>query len=227
MLLDTRIHIATPEGVELGLPLAGVGARSLAWLIDGLIKFVSMSVMSIALPFLGDLGSGLYLIGMFLLLWFYNVGFEVLRNGATPGKKALGLCVVHADGTPVGWNASVIRNLVRFVDMLPGCYAFGCVAVLLSKHFQRLGDLAAGTVVVFADDSVSAARVTDSKPLPVLVPLSLDEQQAILSFAERAPGLNAERAEELAGLLRPVFADINAERLQGHANWLAGAAHRQ
>lgn len=227
MLLDSRIHIATPEGVELGLPLAGVGARSLAWLIDALIKFVAVSIMSIALPFLDDLGSGLYLIGSFLLLWFYNVGFEVLRNGATPGKKALGLCVMHSNGTPVGWNASVIRNLVRFVDMLPGCYAFGCIAVLLSKHFQRLGDLAAGTVVVFADDSVSTARTSASKPLPVRVPLSLDEQQAILSFAERAPGLNAERAEELAGLLNPVFADVNAERLQGHANWLAGAVHRE
>lgn len=223
ILLDTTIDIATPEGVELGLPLAGVGARSLAWLIDALIKTLVMSVFAVTLPLLGEFGDGIMAIVAFVSLWFYNVLFEVLRHGATPGKKALGLRVMYADGTPVGWNGSVIRNLVRFVDVLPGCYAFGLVSVLLTRNFQRLGDLAAGTVVAFADESADAGSVSGGDVLPLTLPLAPDEQQAIVSYAERSPTLNAERAEELAQILEPVVDEVSADRLRGHARWLSGS----
>lgn len=223
-MLDTTYKIATPEGVELKLPVAGLGSRSLAWLIDALIKSVALSVAAGILQFAGAFGLGLRLIGAFLVLWFYNVLFEVLNHGATPGKKALGLRVMNANGTPVGWTGSLIRNLIRFVDSLPGCYAFGCVSVLLSRNFQRLGDLAAGTIVVHHAKNVTQVRAKDADVIDVAVPLSPDEQQAIISFGERAPSLNKERAEELAGLIRPILPDVDATRLQGHANWLAGGA---
>lgn len=226
-MLDTRIQVATPEGVELGLPLAGVGARSLAWLIDALIKFTALVVFNVLLQFMGELGIGLRLIATFLVLWFYNVAFEVLRRGATPGKKFLGLRVMHSDGTPVGWNGSMIRNLVRFVDVLPGCYAFGCLSVLCTRKFQRLGDLAADTVVIFAEASAGVYRPFDSEPLPVTVPLAPEEAQAIVSFGERSSGLNADRAEELAAILAPVLGEGSAERLRGHASWLAGGGRAE
>ena len=146
MLLDTAYNIGTPEGVELRLPVAGLASRSLAWLIDAFIKFAILMVLSIILQTAGDLGAGVMLIVMFVSLWFYNVLFEVFNHGATPGKKATGLRVMNANGTPVGWTGSLIRNLIRFVDTLPGCYAFGCISVLVSRQFQRLGDLAAGTI---------------------------------------------------------------------------------
>lgn len=222
MLLDTTYNIATPEGVELRLPVAGLASRSLAWLIDAMIKFAAIIVFSIFFQFFGNLGEGLLLIGMFLLLWFYNVLFEVFNQGATPGKRALGLRVMNVNGTPVGWTGSLIRNLLRFIDALPGCYAFGCISVLVSKEFQRLGDLAAGTIVVYQLKERPVTRPIDVAPIPVMIPLSLDEQQAIVSFGERAGSLNSERAEELAAVLRPLLSDVDKDRLRGHANWLVG-----
>ncbi len=222
MLLDTTYNIATPEGVELRLPLAGLAPRSLAWLVDALIKFALFMIASIVLGFLGDLGAGIFLVSAFLLLWFYNVLFEVFNHGATPGKKALGLRVTNINGTPVGWSGSLIRNLIRAVDTLPGCYAFGCISVLVSDRFQRLGDLAAGTVVVYKPKEPSLSNTNDIEAAPVRVPLALDGQQAIVGFGERATGINSERAEELAALLAPLFGEVDAAQLQTYANWLVG-----
>jgi len=222
LLLDTTYNIATPEGVELRLPLAGLAPRSLAWLVDALIKFALFIIASIVLGFLGDLGTGMILVSAFLLLWFYNVLFEVFNHGATPGKKALGLRVTNINGTPVGWSGSLIRNLIRAVDTLPGCYAFGCISVLVSDRFQRLGDLAAGTVVVYKPKKPSLSNINDIEAAPVRVPLALDEQQAIVGFGERATGINSERAEELAALLAPIFGEVDAAQLQAYANWLVG-----
>jgi len=226
LLLDTTEDIATPEGVELRLPVAGLAPRSLAWLIDALIKSVGLIAVSVAIQFAGDFGVGLMLISTFLLLWFYNVLFEVFYNGATPGKRAVGLRVTNANGTPVGWTGSLIRNLIRFVDALPGCYAFGCLAVLTSHRFQRLGDMAAATIVVFEPKTAfqRAARTVD--PIPVRIPLTLEEQQAIVSYGERAVGLNEQRAEELAAILKPVFPDATRNQLRGYAAWLAGGERR-
>lgn len=223
MPLDTTHDIATPEGVDLRLPVAGLGARSLAWLLDALIKLVAMVIGSIVLAMFGNFGDALYAIGLFILLWFYNVLFEVFNHGVTPGKAVLGLRVMNANGTPVGWSGSVIRNLVRAVDVLPGCYAFGCASVLLSRDFQRLGDLAARTLVVYTQKESKSTLSVPVDPVPLRIPLSLEEQQAIVSFGERAPRLNSDRAEELAGLLEPVLGDIDATRLRGHAAWLSGA----
>lgn len=223
-MLDTTHTIATPEGVELKLPVAGLASRSLAWLLDAMIKFIILIAATITFELTGDFGVGLILITSFVILWFYNVLFEVLNHGATPGKRVLGLRVMNINGTPVGWTGSLIRNLIRFVDTLPGCYAFGCVSVLLSEQFQRLGDLAAGTIVVHHPKHATLARSVDSESIAVKVPLTADEQQAIMSFGERAPTLNQERAEELAALLRPLLADVDAARLQAHANHIAGGA---
>jgi hypothetical protein len=157
----------------------------------------------------------------------YNVFFEVLYNGATPGKRAVGVKVMNINGTPVGWTGSLLRNLMRFIDFLPGCYAFGCVSVLVSKQFQRLGDLAAGTVVVYqSTKSLAATSINDVEPVPARLSLALDEQQAIVSFGERAMNLNSERAEELAACLEPVFGDVGAATLRANARWLAGGERK-
>ena len=222
MLLDTTYDIAMPEGVELRLPLAGLAPRALAWLVDAAIKSGVLVVASAILGALGAFGSGLYFLLTFVILWFYNVGFEVLCHGATPGKRYFDLAVMNANGTPVGWSGSVVRNLIRVVDILPGCYAFGCASVLVSGKFQRLGDLAAGTVVIHRPRTPSASRPTPVDPLPVDVPLSREEQQAIVDFRERVSRLSPERAEELAAVLAPVLGTVNSAKLQAHASWLAG-----
>ena len=136
----------------------------------------------------------------------------------------MGLRVMNMNGTPVGWAGSTIRNLLRAVDVLPGCYLFGFLSVMLSRRFQRLGDLAAGTIVVHETKAQSLNLDNDRAPLPVKVPLSATEQQAIVSFAERAPRINAERVDELAEILEPVMAGVDAEQLKRHASWIAGGS---
>uniref|UniRef100_UPI0025F2F3AC RDD family protein n=1 Tax=uncultured Thiodictyon sp. TaxID=1846217 RepID=UPI0025F2F3AC len=154
--LDTIRLNETPEGVDLGLRVAGPAPRALALAADGAIRLVILLALS-PLAALSGLGLGLSLIAVFLLEWLYPVTFEVL-SGATPGKRAMGLMVVHDDGTPVGLPASLIRNLLRVVDFFPLFYGVGLVCTLVDRDFRRLGDLAAGTLVVHAQRRSTGAR---------------------------------------------------------------------
>ncbi|MEM8685643.1 MAG: RDD family protein [Pseudomonadota bacterium] len=220
--LDTTFDIATPEGVELQLPVAGLAPRSLAWLIDSAIKFVIFFTVQLVAELLGDFGMGVLALNAFAVLWLYNVLFEVFMNGATPGKRVLGLRVVNADGTPVGWSGSIVRNLIRPVDVLPGVYTIGLISVLLTSNLQRLGDLAANTVVVFTTREARSGDFVGFTPRPVNIPLTPDEQNAVVSYGERAPVLNRERADELATIVSPLFNDAKTEDLVSHAAWLVG-----
>lgn len=227
-MLDTLEKIETPEGVELSLRPAGPFARLLAWLIDGLLKTVILVVVLIAIASLGSFFEGLTLLIVFLLIWGYNVVFEVLNNGATPGKLALRLQVVHDNGAPVGWSGSVLRNFLRVVDFLPGMYAVGLTTCLTNSRFQRLGDIAAGTVVAYRDEQWQpAASKDEQKSIPIRVPLSRDEERAVMQFGERADQLSGERCIELASILSPLTGldgEDAVARLRAHANWLEGRA---
>jgi uncharacterized RDD family membrane protein YckC len=149
---DDRITIETPENVTLEVALAGLGSRMAAFLIDGLIRFGVILALFIVLLASPDRAGGvelaLFLIGSFTVFFAYDVIFETLAGGRTPGKRATGLRVVREGGQPVGFVSSSIRNVVRLVDMLPFSYAIGIVAILMSSKNQRLGDMAAGTIVV-------------------------------------------------------------------------------
>lgn len=222
-MLDTYRAIETPEGVELRLRVAGPVARSLAWLIDLLIRGAVYFVLAMGLSQLGKFGIGLLLVSLFLFEWFYPVLFEVYRHGQTPGKRALGLRVVDDDGTPVGWSASMIRNLLRFVDFLPVLYGFGLVSMLLHADFKRLGDIAAGTRVVYQDGKSHAPAVPDDAARAPRYPLNLDEQRAVIGFAERSHSLSPERSAELAAIAVPHAAPTAAiHQLYATANWLLG-----
>ncbi|MEM9400989.1 MAG: RDD family protein [Pseudomonadota bacterium] len=220
--LDTTFDIATPEGVELQLPVAGLAPRALAWLIDSIVKFVFFFTVQLVVELLGDFGLALLLINAFAVLWLYNVLFEVFMNGATPGKRVLNLRVVNADGTPVGWSGSVVRNLIRPVDALPGVYTIGLLSVLFTANLQRLGDLAANTVVVFTSRQARSGDFVGFTPKPVNIPLSPDEQNAIVSYGERAPVLNKDRADELATIVAPLLNEADTDDLVGHAAWIVG-----
>ena len=114
--LDSIERFETPEGIDLELRPAGPVVRILAWGMDLLIRLAVYMVLFMSLAALGRVGIGIWLLTSFLLEWFYPVYFEVRHRGATPGKRTVGLQVIHDDGTPVGLAASFIRNLVRFVD---------------------------------------------------------------------------------------------------------------
>jgi uncharacterized RDD family membrane protein YckC len=196
--IDTLSAIETPEGITLGLRAAGPMPRALAWLIDAAIRVGALFVLSTAFAFLGQAGSGFFLVSMFLLLWFYTVFFEVLNQGRTPGKMAMKIRVVRANGTPVGWLASFQRNLLRTVDMLPFFYGFGLVASLIDSKGRRIGDWVADTLVVYIDPPIKVASLPHGPNVALPLPLSIDEQTAVVSFAERCALLTTERQVEIA-----------------------------
>jgi uncharacterized RDD family membrane protein YckC len=219
-MIDSARAIETPEGVLLELRLAGPTVRALAWAIDMAIRFAVYMGLGMVLPLLGGAGMGVWLILMFLMEWFYPVVFEVLAQGQTVGKMALGIRVLCDDGTPVGWYQSTVRNFLKFVDFLPVLYGAGLLSMLVQKDFKRLGDLAAGTIVVYAEKRMPrqyrpspdlepersepvGELVGEPVPLPS-VPLTMEEQQALVAFAARRRELTAERAEELVDLLEPL-----------------------
>ena len=226
-MLDTTRRVATPEGIELTLRLAGPVPRALAWTVDLLIRVVILLIVMMVASSLGRAGWGVVLLTAFFVEWLLPAAFEARWRGQTPGKRFFGLAVLNDDGTPLRWPAALTRNLLRAVDFLPFLYGIGLVAMLLNRDFKRLGDLAAGTVVVYVAATTEATRkIPEAAPLAPAVELDLEEQRAVLELAERSAGLTRERFEERAELPKPLVGRLEREqaaaRLIGVANYLAG-----
>ncbi|WP_248748719.1 RDD family protein [Pseudomonas sp. MWU15-20650] len=223
--LDTHYQIETPEGIDLPLRPAGLPPRALAFAFDLGVRGVIMGILLVPLALLGNIGIGLGSLLLFLVSWWYMVLFEVLNQGCSPGKQVMGLRVIQDDGTPIGWSGSLIRNLLRFVDMLPFAYFLGAISCLQHPHFKRLGDLAAGTLVVYREQPLARPRIPQATALRLPFALSLGEQRAILGFAERQAELSAERTHELAAILAAPLQVSPAravEQLNGVARGLLG-----
>jgi uncharacterized RDD family membrane protein YckC len=203
-MLDTLRPVETPEGLALDLRCAGVVPRALAWSLDFGIRMLVGSVGLMVLGVLGDTGAGIGLVFLFALYWAYPIVCEVLWNGQTPGKRSLGLRVVNDNGTPVTWLPSIVRNLMRTVDMLPVLYGFGIAAMLADPSMRRFGDLVAGTVVVYVEPPATPAAAPPVAAVAPSLPLQPQEQRAIVAFAERSWRMTPERQHELAELLAPV-----------------------
>ena len=134
MELEDRITIATPEGIELRLVLAGLGSRFIACTIDMVLQFLLIGLAALAA--FGLLGGGLALallaVASLASLYMYDVLFEVLASGRTPGKRMTHLRVVRTGGAPVDLPASAIRNALRLIDLLPGAYLVGLASIVLT-----------------------------------------------------------------------------------------------
>ncbi len=222
-MLDTLRSYETPEGIGLEIHIAGPVVRAWAWAIDFAIRAGIYLTISIPLGYFGGLGMAVLLIGFFLIEWFYPVIFEI-RSGATPGKKAMGIQVIHDNGTPVSWPSSLIRNLVRAADFLPFLYGFGLLSMLLNRDFKRLGDMAAGTLVVYLEKLPERQALPIVDPIPPPGDLYVDEQRTLLAFSERAAILTVDRSTELAGILSELTGAQGAEgvnKLHAYANYLA------
>lgn len=144
--------IHTPENVTFEFELAGVAARAVAWGIDVAIMAIAMviasCIFSMMTTVLGGFAMALLFIAIFLVQWWYSAIFEWWLGGQTLGKKVVGLRTLQARGVRITFMQAVIRNLVRVVDILPGLYFVGGVSAVLDRSGRRLGDLAAGTIVV-------------------------------------------------------------------------------
>jgi len=224
-LLDSLSTVHTPEGVDIYLRLAGIWPRSVAWLLDMAIRLGLYIFLSYVFGALGDFGAGLILIAIFLIEWLYPVVFEVLNMGMTPGKKSIGIQVLNSDGTPIGWSASLLRNILRTVDFLPFFYGFGLISMLFNSRFQRLGDLAADTLVVYYNNTSAFPEIPRHDAIKPAFELNLVEQQAIIRYAERTKQLSNERLDELAEILNPLEVNthhMTKDKLLGIANGLTG-----
>lgn len=224
-MLDTVRESHTPEGVALHLPAAGPVPRALAWAIDLGIRMSLLVACSALFGLLGEAGVGVYLVVLFLVFWGYPILCEGLFNGQTPGKRALDLRVVSADGAPVGWLAACVRNLMRTVDMLPFGYACGLLSSLADPWGRRLGDLVAGTLVIHVRQLAPLPATDAGEVLAPPMPLRPEEQRAVLAFAERAPRLTPERQAELADILSPLTGErgeAGVRRLVAVSRWLLG-----
>lgn len=233
MLVDNLRTIETPEGIALQLRLAGPFVRGLAWAVDAVIRLVIGTAVWFSLLALGKTGVGLILILTFVLVFLYPLLFEVYFAGQTPGKMTMGISAVHDDGTPLGWSGSLIRNLLRGVDILPGThglfgpgvYGIGLLCMLIHPEFKRLGDIAAGTVVAYVDKPPVRKPLPAGAAQPLPVALSAEEQRLIVALAERGHVMSGERAIELTELLHPLTGKTGAEGAQtvlAYARWLTG-----
>ena len=153
---------------DLQAAVAGVVPRALAFTIDFFIRWVIFIIVLTISSVTGKAGIGLLLITFFILEWWYPVLFEVFRNGQTPGKKAFGIKVVKDDLTPISFGPSLTRNLLRTADFLPTFYVFGIISAVCTTKFQRLGDLAAGTLVIYSESLASPKENTLDKVEPIV-----------------------------------------------------------
>lgn len=228
---DTLQPVELADGVEIQLRVAGVAVRSMAYMIDLLIRILIDIVVGIAafwlLPQLvgGEVTSGLFLLFVFFMEWFYNVLFEAGAKGATPGQRSMKLRVMSVTGGPVTMAQAVMRNFLRVADFMPLLYLTGIVCMLFTRRFQRLGDLVANTVVTYAEVPLTMAadvQIQVERRAPSQV-LGREEQAALLQFLERAPLWADERRVELASLAQPLTQAQGTEglrRLCGMALWL-------
>ncbi|HEX3687346.1 MAG TPA: RDD family protein [Gaiellaceae bacterium] len=217
MVFQDRLTIDTPEGVPLELTLAGVGSRFASALLDYILQFVILVALALVLgygagfsPGSSSVSAAFWVVGFFAVFWGYDVAFEVLNSGRTPGKAANGLRVVRESGAPVTFGPSAVRNVIRIIDLLPGTYLVGITSILVTKRNQRVGDLAAGTLVIReARKLPPEVQVSPSVQQPTwdTSAVGREDLDTVAAFLARrdelAAGARIQIAAELAGRLRP------------------------
>lgn len=217
--------VETPEHVVVGYQLADLGSRFTALLIDGLLLGAALLALLLGIPWvlrlvsggegslLAGVGMGFLILAAFVLSWGYFVYFEGFRDGQTPGKRAMGIRVVHDGGYPLTLQGAAVRNLLRAIDSQPVfTWLVGGAAMLVRKDTKRLGDLAAGTVVV--KEEVAAAlpeEIADGGSRAAAPRLEEVEFATLSSYVERRGGLPADQRGRIAGKI--------AAHLERHAIW--------
>jgi len=217
-----QLDVATPERVEVSLPVAGVGYRSMAWLIDAGLIFAFWAVAYFAYVLIGPPPLLLWLslstvikvvliAGVFVFQWLYWTVFEVLWRGQTPGKRAMGIRIVRADGAPIGVFESAVRNLLRYVDFLPIAYGIGIVVMLADSKHRRLGDLAAGTLAL-REEKIDLAKYQAPSAEPSVTgrALTAQEHELLRSFAERFDALEPQARLNIGRQLAKRLGDDDA-----------------
>lgn len=223
---DSSLLIDTPENLALEAEVAGYGSRFMAAFIDYTIIITVVGLLSVLffrayfasdVELQGTWSIAVYGFVVFLLILFYHLIFEFFWNGQTPGKRRVGLRVVMNNGLPVTTSAAVTRNLVRLFDFLPGFYGAGLMSMFFSKHVQRLGDFAAGTIVVkeraglslqslredFTVEYLHISRTSQPDDRISIESLIPQDRRVLVSYLKRRELLNDEQRQRMSiGLAR-------------------------
>ena len=217
-MLDGRLSLTTPEGVRLLLTPAGPFLRALAWALDFVVYVAAMLSIRMVMPN-GKLGDGIMLVITFVAFWGYPILCEVYWGGRTIGKRATGLMVVRANGLPVGWRESTLRNLLLVADFMPLFYVTGLVSMMLDQRFRRIGDIVASTLVVHRDQPAVQPVAPQAAPLAPPFALNADQQRTLTDLFERESRLPAERMEELGTIAEPLTGttgQASVDRMRGY-----------
>ncbi|HTU71632.1 MAG TPA: RDD family protein [Candidatus Baltobacteraceae bacterium] len=228
--MDRTLEVRTPESIAFSYELAGIGSRFLAVTIDLVVQLAILLLllwgMSVAAPhlsfqairaahggagrFVQNLGVALLVVVLFLIFFGYFILFEAFAHGQTPGKRMLGIRVVRDGGYPVDFMAALIRNLIRVAEALLGYYAVSAVVAVASPQNKRIGDMAAGTIVVREARMESPQAMLREVAEPVYAAtayVSGEERSIIRRFLERrtelVEGRRAAIARQLAERVRP------------------------
>jgi uncharacterized RDD family membrane protein YckC len=219
-MASAEYSVLTPERVSLQYDIAGIGSRGAAAIVDTVIQFVSVTVLAfgafaagvvgalfgIPNSALGSLMLGLFALAVFVVMAGYYMVFEILWNGQTPGKRLLGVRVMRENGYPIRPVDSVVRNLVRIVDWLPGMYGVGVLTMLLNKRAKRLGDFASGTIVVREGARGAAAAMIPTVSTSRGYALSNSDATLVRDFLSRRVTMNTVARSELAQRLASTLA---------------------
>ena len=207
-VLDTNASFATPEHIAFSFRVAGPMIRFFAWMVDVVLRVAVLALLAIPILLLGlQVGTGLWLLLFFAVDWLLGGIIEWRWEGFTPGKRLCRIRVIGVDGLPAGAGACFLRNVLRFADSFPS-FATGLITMVASGRFQRLGDLAAGTLVVYDEGKGAARPPTLADPrvaqaaagLPAEIQSLVDGAtlRTIVAYVARREHLHPSRRAEMA-----------------------------
>ena len=214
--LDTVIRIVTPENIAFTYQLASLSQRAIAYCIDMLVLVFIELLIGCVLMFMvsflyvpGGFAMAIMFVTVFFLYWFLGAFFETVWNGQTPGKRLLGIRVLSTEGQPINSFQAVVRNILRFADLMPFNGGIAFVAMLCNKRFQRFGDILCGTMVTIDEHTYGRHelvrfkhpdifRVTEMLPPIALTPETL---KALALYVHRRKAISPRRREHIAAIL--------------------------
>ncbi len=204
MIKEEGVFVLTPEHVQIRLVPGGMGSRFLAWLIDFINKAGGVLILFYLINSIFNPETSAFVMGtaFFAFTWGYHVFFDMRAQGRSPGKRILGLRVVDERGLPISLQQSFVRNAVRVLDVQPVVlYGFGGLVSLLHPESRRMGDIAAGTLVVAETQALDyPGRVAEGRQYNSLRNLrvmrairnkiGLEEREFLLALCLRAPKMD-------------------------------------
>lgn len=212
--MEQQLDIQTADAMQLQLPIAGVGGRSYAFIIDWHIRFLFFLIWFIAIPllfgqllnlekFFADLFEDtwwliLLVVGPPIAVYmFYHPVLEILMKGRTPGKRMAGIRIVTTEGHTPGIGAILVRNVFRLVDSLPAGYVLGLVVAMATRNSVRIGDIAAGTLLIY-EDKVKKDLLHNLNNINSTSNVDARQWEVVNELLERWTSLNQEKRIQLA-----------------------------